>query len=917
MPTNGTLLSSSWLVCGDTKLRSEPCLLAGCRRFRGANPAVDDFLFLLVVPEFTGSFNNDLDFVAHLCVSHSVASFARQLFEDERRVSHFYCDCAIMRDEELHLAFVSSLMALEPVNFHPDSPYLAQQCLRASLDNLRLQPVLWLQQGSGKLEDHVPAARPDKVLPKTDLGALRSKGSLSSVLAGFLAGKRQVDPSLEEGPAKLTEKVVEKKDDGSLAAESAGAADAAQAADGPDEANMVQDSTAEKLEEAALALNETEELLRQMEFEAQETRSRPDLDPEEPTKALLSEALTSCFNVLDLEDMATECPVDDEGPFDAHAVEGSDIQPACEGAGLLKEPQHSVLGGSAADLGAELADAFGLNASMPREDVPEVAIGLRDLVHAGSRARQGDAQRSYLGRRSVPEIGSPPMQASPSSSSRLRAVTATLPLDDHSASAGEADEADDAIAALEGLWRDSRQDTARRLMRASISVASASKLARSDARSRGASDAKSESGASHPGSSRAAHLESPFSGDGSGSDSESSSQRSVSTPSLLALQGEPSTLFPSHGVHLEWKLKMHTRLPKEVQVSRQRGLCPGCRGRLPAISLFQGPRYCHYLGYYFCTDCHHGDIRVIPARVAQRWDFEPKKVCRAVAKYLDLQVNQPLVPITSIRQTKVSSQKILTEIHNCRQQLSRIKDIVAEQGCEFGVQMHSFVAQLDAHIARGHEYYAMQDLIRIHLEGWSCPLYTKVALLCAPTISTLAPNALAVRGPVPFAVPELRFTSSRLRSFTHASGVARCFIRLAFDGQTRSARSVWKPHPFGESLLLQQFKLDDALCSAEDVGDAKLRSGTRFEAQWQAEPGAFFESHDVGEMFAVNENHHNGVAYLRCIHSETSSNLATFRGGENEIWEEVAATHLWVDLLSSARRELMDDSPNAGLASTA
>mmetsp|Transcript_50041 Transcript_50041/g.119544 ORF Transcript_50041/g.119544 Transcript_50041/m.119544 type:complete len:264 (+) Transcript_50041:123-914(+) len=91
----------------------------------------------------------------------------------------------------------------------------------------------------------------------------------------------------------------------------------------------------------------------------------------------------------------------------------------------------------------------------------------------------------------------------------------------------------------------------------------------------------------------------------------------------------------------------------------------------------------------------------------------------------------------------------------------------------------------------------------------------------------------------------------------------------------------------------------------------------RDEAQWQAEPGAFFESHDVGEMFAVNENHHNGVAYLRCIHSETSSNLATFRGGENEIWEEVAATHLWVDLLSSARRELMDDSPNAGLASTA
>lgn len=36
-------------------------------------------------------------------------------------------------------------------------------------------------------------------------------------------------------------------------------------------------------------------------------------------------------------------------------------------------------------------------------------------------------------------------------------------------------------------------------------------------------------------------------------------------------------------------------------------------------------RYCHYLGLYFCTSCHQSEIRVIPARVAERWDFEPKK----------------------------------------------------------------------------------------------------------------------------------------------------------------------------------------------------------------------------------------------------------------------------------------------------
>ena len=53
------------------------------------------------------------------------------------------------------------------------------------------------------------------------------------------------------------------------------------------------------------------------------------------------------------------------------------------------------------------------------------------------------------------------------------------------------------------------------------------------------------------------------------------------------------------------------------------------------ITVLSG-RYCHYLGYYFCTNCHNGDIRVIPARVAERWDFEPRKArssfCKMSAK---------------------------------------------------------------------------------------------------------------------------------------------------------------------------------------------------------------------------------------------------------------------------------------------
>ncbi|CAJ1381921.1 unnamed protein product [Effrenium voratum] len=641
------------------------CLLAGCRRFRGV-PAAADFLFLLVVPEFAGAFRYDLEFIAHLCVSHGVASFVKQLFEDERRVRHFYCDAAIMRDEELHLAFVSSLMALEPVNFHPDSKYLAQQTLSASLENLHLIPVQWRSEGSGKLEDHVPAARPDKAVPRSDLGALSK--SAKSALQGFVAGRKARGTPAEAGPAPQ-------------------AAESAVESEGSPEPGLSQEPLEEeeqpdlagKLDEVATALNETEELVRLLELEAEtrskgkeEEESRADERPRrKEVQALLSDALNTCC-VLELEDAATECPCDEAE--DAHAE--------AEGAAPVSSEARS-----AADLGGELADAFGLG-SMPVAPVPEVEISLRDLVAAGRRARQAPRRSSAPG---VLQAPAPATESRPS-----RAVSPEA----------EPDEADDAVAALEGLWHSSRRDTARRLMRASISTG---------ARSTSSDWSSTMESSPHPGVG-ILPLRSASSCD---SDSNSEHSGSVSSSSYA-----PQEL--GNGVHLEWRLRMHTRLPKDVQVMRQQGLCLGCQRRLSS-SLFQQPRYCHYLGLVFCTKCHLGDIRVIPARVAERWDFEPRKVCHVVAKYLDLQVNQPLVPITSIRRTKASSQEILTEIHMNRQKLTKIREMLTTSGCDFQHQLQAFLSQLDAHVARGHEFYAMQDLIRVHLQGRSCPLYVNIS----------------------------------------------------------------------------------------------------------------------------------------------------------------------------------------------
>lgn len=38
------------------------------------------------------------------------------------------------------------------------------------------------------------------------------------------------------------------------------------------------------------------------------------------------------------------------------------------------------------------------------------------------------------------------------------------------------------------------------------------------------------------------------------------------------------------------------------------------------------PRLCDYTGSFYCDHCHWNDTMVIPSRLLNNWDFEPKKV---------------------------------------------------------------------------------------------------------------------------------------------------------------------------------------------------------------------------------------------------------------------------------------------------
>mmetsp|Transcript_59876 Transcript_59876/g.121558 ORF Transcript_59876/g.121558 Transcript_59876/m.121558 type:complete len:204 (-) Transcript_59876:96-707(-) len=74
----------------------------------------------------------------------------------------------------------------------------------------------------------------------------------------------------------------------------------------------------------------------------------------------------------------------------------------------------------------------------------------------------------------------------------------------------------------------------------------------------------------------------------------------------------------------------------------------------------------------------------------------------------------------------------------------------------------------------------------------------------------------------------------------------------------------------------------------------------RDEASWPSSSKGF-ECYDVSDMIAVNENVHTGLPFFRCLHHATNCNIAAFRAGEADVWEEVACMHLWVDLINIAQ----------------
>lgn len=732
-------------LCSQLFQSIRACFIAGFRRIEAAKFPDDDLVFLLAMPEFVGHFCCDLEFIAYLCINNTAATFARQLFSDQERTGHFYYENAIMRDEELHPAFVSSLLALEPVNVHPDTPALAQRCLSASLGNLQITPVTWGMahaNSTSALRDKgkkSSSAEPDEIVPSSDMGALaKNPGDCEDVFSGFIAMRpRPRQLSAEENAKTESDDACclsrQNSDDGFPISY---ATTSAQPSQGEQREATMWRSLADPLLNCLLVNAECVEITGGMEARCDTVYWEIYSDPGE------TEIAPARFRI---------------GSDAVSAESHSDPQRSQTAPGNVEIAAEQV---GAKEFAGPVCDAFGLevraDADNVSRDVEAVCFGLRDLA-VWLRTKRGSSTlnggrcrpRSTIGGRcrlfDSRQTDLPPRL--PACSGAVSSLATAISEDSSPRGVGESDEALDAVSSLENLWVSTRQDGARRLLRSfgrgvgvpigastTGSGGACSTISRQSAlpvMPEGSMSSTRESPASSTvatprGSTPTASLRGGAFGVPADALSDTESELSSSAPSSSALMfdnrqsqagGDTSCPTP-FGVHLEWHLKMRAKLQRPQQMSLQRNTCAGCKGRLATSSLFNAARYCYYLGCYFCAACHTGEARVIPARVVDKWDFEPRAVCSAAARFLDMHAGQPLVPITKVRQTKVSSQQPLTDMHLMRQKLGRIQKALKESTCDYSETLNAIMStQVPPHIADGPDLYTMQELFGFHVEG--------------------------------------------------------------------------------------------------------------------------------------------------------------------------------------------------------
>jgi len=164
----------------------------------------------------------------------------------------------------------------------------------------------------------------------------------------------------------------------------------------------------------------------------------------------------------------------------------------------------------------------------------------------------------------------------------------------------------------------------------------------------------------------------------------------VSVKSRDSMASTTTSPPETYGTLLRWSIEVKDIPPKNHLLHIQRYKCPDCQRKLqlPVVEIVPTMRLCNYSHRLFCLDCHRNDRRVIPSAAVEGWDFAPRPVSQMAARFLDTNMQIPLIDITTIRRVNVNSQQYLTRLHNCRQLFPHIRKCIE---CDFSTVVSSMV----------------------------------------------------------------------------------------------------------------------------------------------------------------------------------------------------------------------------------
>eukprot|EP00921_Rhytidocystis_pertsovi_P015786 GHVQ01025032.1.p1 GENE.GHVQ01025032.1~~GHVQ01025032.1.p1 ORF type:complete len:1150 (+),score=138.19 GHVQ01025032.1:1499-4948(+) len=154
--------------------------------------------------------------------------------------------------------------------------------------------------------------------------------------------------------------------------------------------------------------------------------------------------------------------------------------------------------------------------------------------------------------------------------------------------------------------------------------------------------------------------------------------------------------------------------PPAVLLPHQRNQCKGCAMMLDSSWLCTS-RYCHYTGWYFCSNCHSQDKDVVPAKVIFNSDFAEYKVCRSAHLFLRRTFALPVIRISRDvpPYSPLIRNSVLQLFHHLRFLLIQLIALMTNLRCPLLQQMERHLTIVEPHIRDGCTRYSMKDLMLI------------------------------------------------------------------------------------------------------------------------------------------------------------------------------------------------------------